>query len=288
MFCQLFLSILLSMISPATNQNDSVWELSIDTYPDKICFGDYVYVMITLKNRTDKPQKFLVFNTEVYSHTQYGIKMTINDTEDVLRYPVLFEEESNTVADRIRTPFIVSAGDEVVVYRERLQFPPLEDIDMEFWKNVASAISNGKSKELYLTCQCQLDKPKDQAPIAVTVRKAFIIKQRNEKEEQLLRTWYSQSPEEIFPVTKDGRKYGKGESGSPVYLQDKIIKVKNYQLHPAYFVSWANRTPPQGFCPETWQGWKELEESFSPSTIRDEIRLTRIIIQFHRDNKRFW
>jgi hypothetical protein len=270
------------------NQNDSVWEMSIDTYPNEIYFGDHVYVVISLKNQTEKPQEVYYFDTEIYPHTEYGLKMTISDADDVLRYPVLFEERDNSVACAIPAkPGIVSPGNEVVVYRERLQFPPLEDMDTEFWKNVSFAISNGKSKELYLNCRYQLDKPKDQEnPIAVTVRKKFTIKQRNEKETELLRTWYSESPEEIFPVTKwssvtgNGRKYGKGEHGDHIRLEDKFIKFRDHQWPSDYFVSWANRTPPQGFCPETWQGWKELEESLTPSTMRDEIRLTRMIIQY--------
>ncbi len=41
-----------------------------------------------------------------------------------------------------------------------------------------------------------------------------------------------------------------------------------------------NRYPGPPNTPETWQGWKELEESITPSTMRDEIRLTRILIQY--------
>ncbi|MDR1483622.1 MAG: hypothetical protein LBT09_02240, partial [Planctomycetaceae bacterium] len=32
--------------------------------------------------------------------------------------------------------------------------------------------------------------------------------------------------------------------------------------------------------PVDWQGWKKLEESFEPSTLRDEIRWTRICVQY--------
>ena len=281
MFYQLFLSLVLCVTSPVMNQEDSQWEMSIDTYPDNLNFGDHVYIMITLKNRTDKPQKIMIFDTEVYSHTNYGIKMTISDMDDVLRYPVLFETDSSAIADKIRGQGILSPSDEIVVYYERLQFPPLEDIDTEFWKNVLASTNNGESTELYLNCQCQLETPKNQTnPIAVTVRKKFKIKQRDEREMKLLRTWYAESPEEIFPVTTRTRKYGKGNNGHPVYLMDRFIQVQDKQLHPYYFISWADRTPPQSFCPETWQGWQELEESISESTMRDGIRLTRILIQY--------
>jgi hypothetical protein len=32
--------------------------------------------------------------------------------------------------------------------------------------------------------------------------------------------------------------------------------------------------------PKDWEGWKKLEESFESSTLRDEIRWTRICIQY--------
>jgi hypothetical protein len=32
--------------------------------------------------------------------------------------------------------------------------------------------------------------------------------------------------------------------------------------------------------PSDWQGWKKLEESFEASTLRDEIRWTRICVQY--------
>ena len=41
-----------------------------------------------------------------------------------------------------------------------------------------------------------------------------------------------------------------------------------------------NRYPGYPNAPETWQGWKELEDSLSPSTMRDEIRMARILIQY--------
>ena len=286
MFYSLFLSLILCVASPALNPEDSQWEMSIDTYPDTLCFGDHIYVMVTLKNRTDKPRRILVFDTEVYSYTQYSVRMTISDADDVLQYPVFFETDSNSIVSRIRMPCIVSPGDGIIVFYERLQFPPLEDMDTEFWKNILFSTSEGKSVELFLNCHCQLEKPEGRdKPIAVTVRKKFTIQQREEKEMELLRTWYSQTPEEFFPVTEicstgNGRKYGKGDVGSPVYLEDRYIQVQDRQLPLFYFLSWANRTPPQGFCPETWQGWKELEDSLFPSTMRDEIRLTRIIIQY--------
>ena len=69
---------------------------------------------------------------------------------------------------------------------------------------------------------------------------------------------------------------------SPPENERQILKHRPKMLLPL-----GNRYPSEMMAPETWQGWKELEESLSPSTMRDEIRLTRILIQYcdTRDEK---
>ena len=61
---------------------------------------------------------------------------------------------------------------------------------------------------------------------------------------------------------------------------EHFIKVRGEEHFPYRFLRHGNRKPGDPVCPKTWQGWKELEESLAPSTMRDEIRMTRILIQY--------
>jgi hypothetical protein len=46
------------------------------------------------------------------------------------------------------------------------------------------------------------------------------------------------------------------------------------------FLRYGNRYPGYPNLPRDWEAWKKLEESFESSTLRDEIRWTRICIQY--------
>jgi hypothetical protein len=48
----------------------------------------------------------------------------------------------------------------------------------------------------------------------------------------------------------------------------------------AFFLRIGNRYPDYPNLPSDWRGWKNLEESFEASTLRDEIRWTRICLQY--------
>ncbi|MDR3109072.1 MAG: hypothetical protein LBU65_05205 [Planctomycetaceae bacterium] len=57
-----------------------------------------------------------------------------------------------------------------------------------------------------------------------------------------------------------------------------MIDTKKYS--PDLFVSKGNRYPPLYLCPKTAQGWLDIEKQFAPSTLRDEIRLTRMLLEY--------
>ncbi|MDD3469348.1 MAG: hypothetical protein PHE53_05130 [Thermoguttaceae bacterium] len=60
----------------------------------------------------------------------------------------------------------------------------------------------------------------------------------------------------------------------------KTTQVEYHGRTFEYTPQFTTTYPGNPNCPETWQGWKELEESLTPSTMRDEIRMTRIVIQY--------
>jgi len=113
-------------------------------------------------------------------------------------------------------------------------------------------------------------------PLPISLETLITISQRPVKEMVLIREWYTQG-QARFPETK---KYCKSAWTAFKSDMPQNTVIKGVKFSHWYFVRTGNRYPGDSDRPETWQGWKELEESLTPSTMRDEIRLTRILIQY--------
>ncbi|MDD3470212.1 MAG: hypothetical protein PHE53_09585 [Thermoguttaceae bacterium] len=120
---------------------------------------------------------------------------------------------------------------------------------------------------------------------------------RNPQEMELIRRWYENTPREMLPeyqlplaigLRQDMSSYRtpsrlyfhRDYTNSKLSSGTNFIRIKEEKVEPRLLVGLGNHTPGDPNCPETWQGWKELEESLTPSTMRDEIRMTRIVIQY--------
>ena len=118
------------------------------------------------------------------------------------------------------------------------------------------------------------------------------IKLRHPDEMALIEQWYENTPESLLPqiaeytAPQPGCKvtgflqYTGTHAESSNWIKIEGIQLSGHRLTPWHFVRLGNRYPSDPNAPETWQGWKELEESISESTMRDEIRLTRMLIQY--------
>jgi hypothetical protein len=58
------------------------------------------------------------------------------------------------------------------------------------------------------------------------------------------------------------------------------LKVNGRNYPPWYFTRVGNHKPPMKECPVTIGGWHDLEKSLQPSTMRDEIKLTCMLIEY--------
>ena len=87
----------------------------------------------------------------------------------------------------------------------------------------------------------------------------------------------SQQANFTWPLTRGNIKIG--TTGFKSQMPRNTI-IQGEKFSHWFFVRIGNRYPATPGTPETWQGWMALEESLTPSTMRDEIRLTRILIQY--------
>ena len=62
---------------------------------------------------------------------------------------------------------------------------------------------------------------------------------------------------------------------------DSKIKIGWSKWDPWLFIRIGNRKPSDPNNPTTLKGWRELENQLSPSTMRDEVRLTRLQLEYY-------
>ena len=103
------------------------------------------------------------------------------------------------------------------------------------------------------------------------------VKLRNPEEMAMIEKWYKNTPIDFFPVIKGGRQYIR-KIPPKGHRMESWRRIHSHSLW--LFMNTGNRYPGDPNVPTTWQEWQALEESITPSTMRDEIRLTRILIQY--------
>ena len=169
----------------------------------------------------------------------------------------------------------------------RLQFPPLEDLyqDDFFWGTTLKELKDhpeGLPFGFGIGCPA-LQINNGFLPGASGLALEVTIKLRNEEEMAMIEQWYHDTPKEFFPEIY--QQASRGNSiikipGEGIFRQRRRGELLNVDDRLWHCMALGNRYPGEPNIPKTWQGWKELEERITPSTMRDEIRLTRILFQY--------
>ena len=84
----------------------------------------------------------------------------------------------------------------------------------------------------------------------------------------------------MFPVRKGSYKVPSSGSVIPDN-KESHIKVGDKDFSPWRLIRVGNRKPSDPNNPTTLEGWQKLEAQLSPSTMRDEIRLTRLQLEYY-------
>ena len=267
-------------------------------YPDTIQFGDSIYLICIFKNVgeqaieevTGSYQGFFVIDRR--RHFQLAL-MTSDSVENI--YENFPEDDGGKpqfvmITSRSSVPFL--PGESRMVYVHTFEFPPLEDIRHPFWREISDELgTDGVTRTMRFTTK-KTDS-RDADFMERTLYHDILIKPRSEQEMNLLNQWFDKSAKEHLPVTgsairsrpsfkfpfpsNDRFSFGSGQFSAD---DGNRIVIRGTEYNPWVFLRIGNRKPPAHLAPQTWQGWKELEDSLAPSTMRDEIRLTRILIQY--------
>jgi len=251
-------------------------EFSTKCHPETVMLGDTLYVMVIARN----PYTDSIYISDHFWPTDRDIQVYLRDSENQ-EHPLLFESPTRDVYDRGLRYAEIKPGDSRIIGALAINVPPLEDLKEPFWEKHLSSLS--AMDEKFSLCVTVISYPaankdgngKEYERLPFMLDTLIITQQRPEKEMTWMKKWHETQP--YFPETEKYRKAGNTcfKSSMPQNTNVKDLKYSHW-----YFVRIGNRYPGERNVPETWQGWQELEESLAPSTMRDEIRLTRILIQY--------
>ena len=262
---------------------------SMKCYPEVVMPGDSLYVFLEVKNPYDKP----IYIDDIYRPMQGDIKIRIQDSNKESQ-PLLIEAFIFFLGNYSMSLAEINFGETRVIGALSLIIPPLENIHEPFWEKHLKDISrDGEDFLLQVSVftrpcdfnisiltpdefsdlleNCTIDR-NCPFPLSreIVLEQKIRLKPRPIKEMAMIESWYDTMIKEFSSE--------KIERISSNWW--KVIPVQNENYSQWLFIRHGNNYPGTPNTPLTWQGWKELEESITSSTMRDEIRLTRILIQY--------
>jgi len=247
-------------------------EFIVKCHPETVMSGDTLYIKITAKNPYEKS----IWISDNFWPTDCDIQVHLRDSEN-REQPLLFESPTSKVYDRGLWYAEIKPGDSRIIGALAINVPPLEDLKEPFWEKQLKSLS--AKDEKFSLCVTVITSPSTDGrsrfrneDLPITLEMPITMKQRPEKEMTLIQKWRETQP--YFPKTEKYRKVA--NTGTRQFMPQNTV-VDGLKYSHWYFVRIGNRHPSEPNVPETWQ---ELEDSLTPSTMRDEIRLTRILIQY--------
>ena len=275
--------------NPSTRQISALWDDSPDLpsnstksllqyYPESVGFGDFLYLSWFEINDSDKDQETLRCSTDfserivvsrkdedgtyVYIHEEYGVLVSIGN------YTLV---QLAGGIDGVNIPFkeLMKPGEKKQRYSSCLEFPPLEDWELPFWKKVREDLLVADSVVLHLKVHSYFR----------TFEFDITLKKRPQSELDILEAWRQKTSENGLLPESGLRKItcrggiDKSSEISPVILD-------NVPYSPWLFMRFGNRKPGVPNNPSQLDEWRELEKSFQECGIRDEIHWVSKLMEY--------
>ncbi len=257
-------------------------------YPFETYYGDSLYILCYRINESGEIIR-LFEKEQILSYNSFFYDVTITSEDIEVPYEWAYERQDRYFySGDVKYPFATSSFEPRVRetgFYAALDFPPLEDWNDPFWKELREKITPDGVK-CTISFRVKIGKtvsPKKN-PGFMTISQEIIIKPRPHEELALLEKWYNNTPKELFPIRRPPYKIPSSGYVIPVNETSRI-KVGDKNFSPWRLIRIGNRKPSDPNNPTTLEGWRELEAQLSPSTMRDEIRLTRLILEFYSANE---
>lgn len=255
------------------------------TYPFETYYGDSLYILSYRVNESGETIRN--FQKErIVGHNPHFYEVTITSKDIDLPYEWAFERQSVYAGD-VKYAFMpgnFEPGVRETGFYTALDFPPLEDWNDPFWKELREKMTpEGVKCTLSFRLAIGHTLPLEDAIRFIKLSQEIVIKPRPNDELALLEEWYNNTPKDLFPVRKTPYKIPSRGNVIP-NNEESHIKVGDKSFSPWRLIRIGNRKPSDPNNPTTLEGWRELEAQLSPSTMRDEIRLTRLLLEFYAAN----
>ena len=269
-----------------SGEEESVVETKVVAFPKRLSVGDTFYLAIYNKNLSDKR---ITYTLSPYFYISPMLSSSL--TSEIYQW----KEE---VVNRIRflllpEEHILEPGAERISRSCSWEFPPLEDWNEPFWKELREKLPpEGASCQLRFsltTTEIRDDLSRVNSSHDVVLD--LWVTPRSAKETQLLEGWLHSTPVDLLPNDVGDRKEPRKDKSSEEILdlrmeclqgsEESKIKIGENRWDPWLFIRTGNRKPSDPNNPTTLKGWRELETQLSPSVMRDEVRFTRLQLEYY-------
>ena len=242
---------------------------TLEIYPTEIYIGDVVYFASYIENVSDevrKPHSLMIGNPRI----------TFSQIEKEYQFHANASTEFNVV---VRNSVPLQPGEKRLLKIWSLQFPPFEDLEEPFWKELReSTPSEGSVCTLQLTKYYYVQDDSEKPCLhEEALTQDILIKPRSEKESLFLEKQRLKALE--LQTIRNEKRDGKFVF-SPPEEEDGYIALKGKEYAPSHFVGEALGTSLVPDNPKTLDGWRELDASLADGTLRDEISFTRLLLEY--------
>ena len=237
---------------------------SLLVYPTEIYWGDTVYVLQVDENISSGTINYYPVENEFF----WRIFIGGSASSGGFSYEWITEYGTKAFIDK-ETPYRDLQPSEKRFQCSRcFEFPPLEDLKIVFWEELRpGALPQGNNLQFCIGSHGK------------NTQVNILVKSRPESEMVLLDAWYQKTPEKTFPEVSGNRKIPHEMDLRASWASR--IKIGWHSYDPWLFVRLGNRKPCDPNNPTTLNGWRKLEASLTPSTMRDEVRLVRLQLEYY-------
>jgi hypothetical protein len=247
----------------------------VKCFPETCQVGDTIYLIVEARNSQQENIKISHF----VSIALGTIRINFIDPEKNV-IPFLFDVNRRVILNPKPQLLLLQPNESQIIWRRSITVPPLEDLyGQKYWRDLLKNFpEQGQSFQIRTTVTILNDDKE------YTSQCSIKLKSRIKKELDIFEGWYKNTPEYLFPYV-DAERVDRSPIPlklkiSKTYCKELVDKVSYLQCHILSLQRLGNRYPGYPNLPSDWQGWQKLEESFGASTLRDEIRWTRVCLQY--------
>ena len=251
-------------------------KLTLEIYPTEVYFGDVVFFATYYNNVSNKTiDKCLDFN-DYPSFITYSNSVTITSPQLEHEYLWRPENTSGAIPSMAKRYVSIPKNEKRLIGMTDVELPPLEDWNDPFWKELREKMTPDG-----IVCQFQVAQRYEIRSVKrkVVFSQDILIKPRPEEETALLEKWFNNTPQNLFPEGNGSERlsnihsFGRDDGG--------FIVVDGKEYNPKHFVRTVTFKKP--FIPNnptTLEGWRELDSKFCDSTLHDEIKYARLLLEY--------